>query len=126
MAQTRHILAELDQRRKELGMSFRILAHQSGLGPATVQRVLRGQSGERFETILKIAEALGVGIGIVKPRRVTAVRRDWAKMKAGKIVALAQGSAALESQAINDVEIKRISRKIEDSLLADTNIRLWA
>ncbi len=126
MAQTRDMLAELDQRRKELGMSFRILARQSGLGPTTVQRVLGGQSGERFETLLKIAEALGVGIGIIKPRRVTAVRRDWAKMKAGKIVALAQGSAALEDQAIDGTAMKRIEKDIEDSLLADTNLRLWA
>ena len=107
-------------------MSFRILARQSGLGVATVQRVLRGKGGERLETVLKIAEALGVSIGLINHRRITAVRRDQAKTKARSIMALAQGSAALESQAINDLEMKRISRKIEESLLADTNIRLWA
>ena len=48
------MMAQLDSRRKDLGISVPVLARRTGLGTATLYRALRGQKGARLETVLTI------------------------------------------------------------------------
>ena len=59
MARNKDILAALDDRRRELGMSMSVLARRSGVSLPTLQRVLRGRNGGMLATLEAIARALG-------------------------------------------------------------------
>jgi transcriptional regulator with XRE-family HTH domain len=126
MAEVRNILSELEERRRALGMPLRVLSTRSGLGMATVQRVLRQQKGERLDTLDRIAGVLGVQIGLVRPRTLQAIRREQAQKKARKLVSMAQASAALEEQAVDEKAVKKIERDITESLLRGSRHQLWA
>ncbi len=119
------IMAQLESRRKDLGMSVPVLARRTGLGTATLYRALRGQKGARLETVLTIAHALGVSLGLVRPRRTTAVRRDQARQKAKLLVATALGSAAIEHPIGGDDEVRRMEREAERDLLSGSDLALW-
>jgi transcriptional regulator with XRE-family HTH domain len=125
MQAVQNILTELEERRRALGMSYRVLSERSGLGITTVQRVLRQHKGERLDTLVRIAQALGGQIGLVRPRTLRAMRKEQATRKAGAIVSMAQANAALEEQAVDEKSMKRIQRDIAESILRGSNHRLW-
>ena len=125
MNTTQNILTNLEERRQELGMSLRILAHRSDLGVATVQRALRGRTGEKFSTVVAIADALGAEVGLVRQRQISACRKSQAKAKAKKLVGVAQGSAALENRAVGPETLLRIQREAAKELLTGSSHRLW-
>ena len=127
MTHCQDISSELDKRRKELGMSICALARLSGLNRNTVSRVLVGGScDERLSTLRAIGEILGISVGLVRPRRISAVRRDRAEAKAAELVEMAQGNFALEGQAVSEKEEKRIVQQVAEQLLNSKSIRLWA
>ena len=126
MTQAQDILTRLEARRKDLGMSRKALAERSNLTALTVQKVLRGGKNANLSTVLAISQALGAQIGLVRASKLSAVKRRQAKAKAHQLVAITQGSAALEAQAVDDDAIKRAERQIEADLLSGPAIRLWA
>ena len=115
----------LEARRKNLGMSIRVLAARSGLGVATVQRVLSGRVRQRLETIRAIASELGMGLELRATRGVDSIRRETARRKAQTIVSQVQGNFALEGQAVSEIVKQRIERTVARKLLNGPNIRLW-
>ena len=126
MKNAQDILAEVDRRRRELGMSCRALAERSGTSLRTVQRLLRGRDqGARLSTVLALADALGMQLGFVKKRRASAIEREQARKKARELAAITQGSAALEGQAVPAGTVRRVVHKIESQLLAGPRVRLW-
>ena len=127
MTRAQDILTELNDRRRKLGMSCGVLAKRSGLTRWTVQRVLSGKASDiRLGSLLALANALGVDIGIARRRSVQSLRRQQARAKARRLAGVAQGSAALEGMGVPDKELRAIARGIEDKLVAGPAIRLWS
>lgn len=127
MSSIHDILTELDERRRQLGMSCEVLAERCGVSSRTIRRLLRSEAeSARIATVAAMAEALGASIGIVRKRRITAVRNSQAKAKAKKIVAMAQANAALEGQGVSGETRKLAEQKVTAGLLSSTNVRLWA
>lgn len=117
----------LDGRRKEIGMSMKILAQRSGLGMRTVQRVLSGdEPTANINTILSIAHALRVEL---QPREIAParlVRREQAEWKATKLASMVQGTSALEAQAVPKEALLEIRAEIADKLAAGSMRQLWS
>ena len=126
IAKADNIGALLDTRRKDLGMSIRILATRCGLGVATVHRALAGKVSERLETVSAIAAELGLRIDIRPIMGAKSLRREVARRKAQAIVGSAQGNFALEAQAVPDAQRQRIEGAIRKKLLNGPSIRLWS
>ena len=129
MDRNKDILAALDDRRRELGMSLSVLARRSGVSLPTLQRVLRGRNGGMLATLEAIARALGTEL---RPPRlkpspdVASVRREQARQKAKKLVALTLGNAALERRFVDEATERRFVRETEQELLNGSNHALWA
>jgi len=117
MDATRNILAELDRRRRDLGMTCQALADRSGLTVRTVQRALRGGGNATLDSVAAMADALGVSIGITGRRPVTRMRSEQARAKARRLVAGVQGSSGLEAQAVSDETCRLAEQKIAARLL---------
>jgi len=126
MATQHDILAVLDKRRRELGLSIANLARHAGLGVATVQRALRGRGTDSYAVICAMAGVLGVRIGIVGESTVSAVRRRQADGKAQWLVQLTRGNAALENRFITEKDAAQFRRGASQRLLRGSNYALWA
>src|SRR4051812_46470837 len=112
------VLTQLDQRRKDLGMSRSALARRTGLGLRTIQRVLAGADDRAsLRTVTKIAEALGVSIRL-DGADLNAARLHQARRKARRLVALVQGSMALEAQAVESSTVREMTQRTVRDLLA--------
>src|SRR6266446_9534996 len=93
-------LTQLNDRRKQLGMSFAALARRSRIPLPTVQKILYGN--ERRPDFLKvsaIAEALGMNLTITITPAHT-FRRQQAERKAQQLVSMTQATSGLEAQAV--------------------------
>jgi len=120
------ILTDLEARRRALKMPYGALAARSNLTRRTVRNALVGKRAANLSTAAAIARALGADIGLVGGSALPAVRREQAKEKAKRLVAIAQGSAALEAQAVDDRAVRKAERQVEATLLAGPPVRLWA
>lgn len=120
-----NIMASLESRRRHLGMSVPVLSRRTGLGTATLYRTLGGQTDPRLETVLAIAQALGVALGLMRERKASAVRREQARGKAKLLVATALGSASIEHPIGGGDEVRQIERQAEKDLLSGSNLALW-
>ena len=127
MSETRDILLALDRRRHDLRMSCQVLARRSGLSLRTVQRVLSGEAKSlRVGTLIAMARALEMSLGVTSGCRARLVIKRQARVKARKLTAVAQGSAALEGQAVSEKDLADLQDKIEDNLTGGSAIRLWS
>lgn len=120
-----HLIQALQQQRKRLGMSYQVLADRSGLGIATVQRVLNGDTGVRLDSVMAMAEVLGVKVKC-ECRDAMELRRQQARSKACRLTAFTQGTSALEAQGIDQKTLKETEEMIYHKLMASNNTRLWA
>ena len=126
MKHAKDILATLDARRRQLKMSCRAVAERSGLSTRTVQGVLQARKSPSLSTVAAIAEAVGTKIELARTSSSSAIRRRQARDKAHRLAMLAQGSAALEVQAVDPETIKRAERRIAAKLLSGVPLRLWS
>ena len=118
--------AALDRRRRELGLTFAALSSRSGVSEPTVKRILGGRLGEAsFTHVVAIARALGSPIS-ADPQDVDEMVREQARRKAEGIARLVQGTSALEAQAVDDAEYRRLVDRSFHELLAGSRRRLWA
>ena len=117
----------LDRRRRELGLSYELLSQRCGLSRPTVYRILSGHHGAAsFASVAAIAESLGLEIRFhsrVDPRTL---KRDQAQRKAKQLVALVQGTSALEGQAVDRRTIEAMVERTTDELMAGSKRRLWS
>lgn len=60
----KEITQDLEKRRKELKMTYKELAYQSGIVPNTVRGILQGWQEPSLRSVISIASSLGLGIGI--------------------------------------------------------------
>lgn len=116
----------LDRRRRDLGLSCAAVAKRAGLGLRTVQRILAGDEGDPgFGSVCKIAQVLGMSITL-KQDDLNAVRLRQAKRKATELVAMVQGTSALEAQAMDDSTLALLKEKAVRDLLKGSSRKLWA
>ena len=124
------LLKDLDVRRRDLGLSYELLAKRCGVSRPTVQRILSGRHpSASFANIVAIAESLGLAIrdppqdSKVDPGRL---RREQAERKARKLVALVQGTSGLEGQAVDRVAVESMVEQTTHELLAGPKRKLWS
>ena len=116
----------LDRARRELGMTYPVLAERSGVPVPTLKRMLGGGLGKTsFETVAAVAEALGVPLG-AKPMDADAFRECVAREKARRLVSMVQGTSALEAQGLEAERLESMVERTAHELLAGPPRRLWA
>jgi transcriptional regulator with XRE-family HTH domain len=120
-------LSVLNQRRKELGMSYADLAKRSGVSLATVVRILSGKFPQAsFVNIEAIARELGLSIALQPTESVERIRERQAVKKACALVAMVQGNSGLEAQGVPPEHIQRMRRTTVHELMAGSSRRLWS
>ncbi len=125
-------LENLALRRKALGMPWDALVERSGASRATVFRLLRDrQTTASFQTVIAVANALGVRIRFVgdaiqsQPLDVNALIDQQAEQQARKLVSLVQGTMGLESQALPEKSVTPLIKKMKKKLLSGAKKNLW-
>jgi transcriptional regulator with XRE-family HTH domain len=127
MPQVAPLLLALDQRRRDLGLSYDLLSKRCGVSRPTVQRILSGrQEAASFSNILAIAESLGLALRLDSDVAPPELRREQAERKARKLVALVQGTSGLEGQAVDRETVESMVERTTDELLAGSKRRLWS
>ncbi len=120
----------LERRRRELGMSRRVLAERSRVSHATVNRILSGNGLKRtsLSTLEALAHALDVKLTLEAEALSSSMdfRENQAWVRAKEIASMIQGTSALESQAIDDGAYQEIVRQTVHELLAGAKDRIWA
>lgn len=128
MVQTTQPLSRrLNGRREKLGISCSVLARRTGISLRSVQRVLSGEeTNPGFSTVAKLARVLGVGVRFDDEVDVRTIRRRQAERKAERILAIVQGSSALEAQALSRKTMRDLREQTIHELLAGSPRKLWA
>lgn len=126
MTRTSDILKTLNQRRTALGMPYDELQRRCRVSVSTLKRVLGGETTAEFSTVAVIAGALGVDLGITRADDLAAMRDRQAHAKAKEIVAMVQGTSALEGQAVGSENLELMEQRTAAELLAGSSRRLWA
>jgi transcriptional regulator with XRE-family HTH domain len=121
------IIFELEHRRRQLGMSCAVVAARSNLGLRTVQRALSSEESPEFETLEKIAAALGASLQLgITGHDVESMKQAQAEAKAERLVALTQGTSALEAQAVSLETRHHLVNQAVRQLLRGSTRKLWA
>ena len=127
MAVPSEILRFLNGRRRQLGMSYAVVAERSGVSSPTVQRVLGGMGHDAsISNVLAIARALGLELGFRAEADVETLLEQQARRKAERLVGMVQGSSALEGQAVDKQTREQMVRQTVHELLAGSKRKLWA
>ncbi len=117
---------DLDQRRRELGMTYPALAMRSGVAESTVKRMLGGGlCTASFDKVAAIAEAMGMTLDLTPIEDAFTYRQQQARTKARQLVSLVQGSSGLEAQGLDRRELDRMTARTEAELLEGPRRRLW-
>ncbi len=117
----------LNDRRERLGISCSVLAKRTRLSLRSVQRILSGEeTNPGFSTLASLARELGVGVRLDDEADVRTIRRRQAERKADRILAIVQGSSALEAQAVSRKTMRDLREKTINELLAGSPRKLWA
>jgi transcriptional regulator with XRE-family HTH domain len=121
------LLKSLDERRRELGLSYELLSRRCGVSRPTVQRILSGHhAAASFANVLAIAESLGLGLRFDSEVDTRDLRQEQAERKAKKLVALVQGTSGLEGQAVDEKSVESMVEQTMHELLAGSKRKLWS
>jgi transcriptional regulator with XRE-family HTH domain len=121
------LLDRLNQRRRSLGISCAVLARRTGVSLRTIQRILSGEElNPGFSTVASLAHELGIGLRFDDEVDVHKIRRRQAEQKARRLLALVQGNAALEAQAVSSRTMNDLRKQTINELLAGPPRKLWA
>ena len=127
MQEVASLLTALDQRRRDLGLSYDLLSKRCGVSRPTVQRILSGrQAAASFSNVLAIADALGLALRFDSQVAPHKLKREQAERKAKKLVALVQGTSGLEGQAVDRETVESMVEQTTHELLAGSKRRLWS
>lgn len=104
------ILIELKKQKEALSIPYENIASRSGLGIATVKRAFSGHDIS-FDTLDKIAVALGCEIAIKSKQSPKALYQAQIEKKAHEIVERVIQTSALENQSPrSEAQIKMLSQ----------------
>jgi transcriptional regulator with XRE-family HTH domain len=119
-------LRDLEQRRRQLGLSYAALAKRSGVSSSTVVRFLSGRYPQiSFQNVVAIATALGFDATFSPTATARDMRRAQAQTKARRLVAFVQGTSGLEAQAVDSEQLEEMTERAANELLAGSPRRLW-
>jgi transcriptional regulator with XRE-family HTH domain len=117
----------LNERRKRLGMSYKVLAARSGISIATVQRILScGNDQANFYNVVAVAKALGMTASFTERVSDIELREQQAQKKSKCLISLLQGTSGLEGQAADDQTVRDMVQQTIHELLAGSSRKLWA
>ncbi len=106
-------------------MPFPALAERSGVSEPTVKRVLAGRTAKAsFGNVAAIAEALGMPL-MADPIDVEDFREQVARQKAERVARLVQGTSALEAQAVDSDQYRKLVERSMRELLTGSRRLLW-
>lgn len=126
MTSTAYICNRLNNRRRYLDMPLKELSRRAKVSPSTVQRVLSGEPGAAIESVVAIGDAMGIpALDFSQARGVGRMRTEQAIKKARRLVGLAQGTMALEAQAVDEATRKHVERTMVHRLLVGPRAKLW-
>ncbi len=121
------LLKNLDERRRDLGLSYELLSKRCGVSRPTVQRILSGRHvAASFANIVAIAESLGLDLRFDARVDAGDLKREQAERKAKKLVALVQGTSGLEDQAVDKKAVASMVEQTTQELLTGSKRRLWS
>lgn len=124
-ASTSNLSERLAQRRELLGMTFPALAQRSGVPEPTAKRILAGRLDEAsFKNVAAVAAALGIPL-TAEPIDIETFRESVARSKAERSARLVQGTSALEAQAVNAEQYRKLVERSVRDLLSGPARRLW-
>ena len=119
------IIARIQKRKRDLDISVSDLARRSGVSRATVIRILGGEDHEfSFANLQAILLALGISLDL-KEIPADQFKDQIATAKANRLVALAQGNVALESQAVSRASAQAHVDEAK-ARIASSSRKLWA
>ena len=114
-------------RRQKLGISCAVLARRVGVSLRTVQRILSGEEDNPgLATVTAMARELGVGVRLEEEVDARTIRRRQAERKAERILAIVQGTSALEVQGMEEDTRLDLREQTINELLAGSDRKLWA
>jgi len=117
----------LEQRRRELGISKRQLADRSGVSLATVLRILGGRiDSATVANVRAISSVLGINLTASTTCTSYEAQEREATSKAEDIVAMVQGTSALEGQAVDPAVRQEMVNRTVHELMAGSKRRLWS
>jgi transcriptional regulator with XRE-family HTH domain len=121
------ILEILRKRRKELELSFAMLAARSGVPIATLKRMFNdGVGSASLQNVCAVAEAMGVSIQGQPTDASADFLEKAAEEKARKLVGMVQATSALEAQAVAQEVIAEMIKRTVHELMAGPARRIWA
>ena len=121
------LLEILRRRRKELGLSFTMLAVRSGIAESTLKRMFsRNNTDASLENVCAAASAMGVMVRFEPEANAATFREKVAKQKAKKLVSMVQGTSLLESQGVPSSFVAEMVKKTTHELVAGPNRTLWS
>jgi transcriptional regulator with XRE-family HTH domain len=121
------ILETLRKRRKELGLSFAMLAERSGVPIATLKRMLNnGVENASLQNVCAVAEAMGISIQGQPTTASADFLEKAAEEKARKLVGMVQATSALEAQAVAQGAVAEMIKQTVHELMAGPARRIWA
>jgi len=126
MVEAVNILDDLGRRRRSLGMSYDELGRRCGVPVSTLKRVMGGEVTASFSTVSAVADALGVDFAKAPAEEIPAMRERQARAKARSLVALVQGTSALEGQAVAPADVELMEQRTAAELLSGSARKLWA
>ena len=117
----------LNARRRELRMTFEVVAKRSGVSVPTVTRTLTGHNpNASIENVAAIAATLGMDFKLSPRASVAEIREEQARKKARQLAAIVQGTLGLESQAVAEADLDDLARQTTHELLAGPSRKLWS
>jgi transcriptional regulator with XRE-family HTH domain len=127
---------DLDARRRELGISYSILAELSGVSKPAIQRMLTGKvDGPTLTSVTAVAQALGMGglrfledgsIQFDASADAQTLCEQQAWKKARRLVGLVQDNAGPEGQAVDEADYQAMVERMHHQLLTGSRRRLWS
>lgn len=116
----------LNARRCNLRMTYAVLAKRSGISVPTLMRTLAGQNpNPSFDSVLAIAEALGISVKFEPQKEVHQLLEEQARQQAQRLVGMVQGTSGLEAQAVDADAVTEMTNQTIHELLAGSPRRLW-
>ncbi len=126
---------DLDVRRRELGISYSILAQLSGVSKPAIQRLLTNKvDAPGLTNVTAVARVLGMaGIRFLADGSIQfdssadaqTLREQQAWKKARKLVGMDQDARAFDAQTGNEADYHAMLERMYDELLAGSPRRLW-
>ena len=121
------LLNILQQRRKELALSYAMLAERSGVPIATLKRMFHdGLESASLHNVFAVAEAMGVSIQGQSAEAPADFLEKAAEEKARRLVGMVQATSALEAQAVAQVFVAGMIKQTVHELMAGPARRIWA